>query len=1054
MRDRAELKDFPALESDWRELFRWLISVSGDIPYFDREERESGRLSSLWENHVLTVLADILRKDLCGYVDSFVEGRGTSAQEVYTDRLQSKFSEWIQRLDAFLRQSRSAPPGSPSAEVARLLHDRLEAALPQGRALHRGRFGPRSGDTNRPYFRMLGAVKDIQQHAADYIARIEAGGDLDASLALLLTFIRNYCLLADRFNRRFEGWAGFYRKNILNDTPKEAVQDRTLLVVEPERGKGAAAFPLPAGTGFTAGKKADGSDLVYATAEKEYIVPARIRTVCSLFPEQGRLLAVSVGSGEQSAAPLFAADNPAAVPFEYGWLLFSRSLVLSEGRRRVRVRFDFRSEERMPDLSPLTGDSAAFRLQTGGSEGWTPREYVLSCERGSLRFDFTIEESGEAPAPCTQEVHGIATAHPAVRILFADRERTAILRGLEVESIRIRTEVEGIRNFTLIGESGPMDPTRPFYPFGPLGERDSRFVFGHEEAALKPVTAVRLKGVWNKLPEGGFGPIYRNYHTDEPVGDSSFMVRCAWQDGGGWHEFGQSPRPLFRTEASGAIAERADFAFDCPADNLAENSPMPYRRDSKGFYRMVLSAPAIGFGTNAYYTLFAEVTAHNSRVKEKHRRPLPGKPQVPLLADMTFGYRSEEVLDRENGGIYRIDGVFGYEECRDNGRPPVFLPDTDAPSLMVGLDGMGGTGRVRLYFNLRPAALEEMPVAEQPSGALRICRYAGGGLWCELSPEEILCEETEGFARSGFIELKARKETAGGSLWLRFSFAGGRGPEGMVLDGLFLNCIRVQAADGDGTPLPAGTAVAPLRPDSRIRSVFSFRPGSGGKPAETEAAASVRQRIRIATRNRAVCGRDYKQLLLERFPEAGKVCCVSPDGESKGVRIVVFPKPEAERFPFLPGWKRAEMEAWVRRCAPPFAEIKVVNPVYEALDVRFGAMLKRGVRDAGEVKRRTKRRIRIFFMAWYTDGTLPDLGVRYSHRALLSRIGNDACMERVEYLKIEREGAAVEPDRDGDIFYEAADRCGILYVRSLAVEIEEYRPGVERAEIGADFTIG
>ena len=33
MRDTATLEDFRALESDWQELFRWLMSVSGDLPF-------------------------------------------------------------------------------------------------------------------------------------------------------------------------------------------------------------------------------------------------------------------------------------------------------------------------------------------------------------------------------------------------------------------------------------------------------------------------------------------------------------------------------------------------------------------------------------------------------------------------------------------------------------------------------------------------------------------------------------------------------------------------------------------------------------------------------------------------------------------------------------------------------------------------------------------------------------------------------------------------------------------------------------------------------------
>ena len=36
MANRTALDGFHPLESDWRELMRWLMSVSGDLPYYDR----------------------------------------------------------------------------------------------------------------------------------------------------------------------------------------------------------------------------------------------------------------------------------------------------------------------------------------------------------------------------------------------------------------------------------------------------------------------------------------------------------------------------------------------------------------------------------------------------------------------------------------------------------------------------------------------------------------------------------------------------------------------------------------------------------------------------------------------------------------------------------------------------------------------------------------------------------------------------------------------------------------------------------------------------------
>lgn len=129
MANRTALDGFRPLESDWRELMRWLMSVSGDLPYYDRRNKENGRLSSLWENHVLTVLVEILQKDMGGYVASFVDGSGTSAQQEYSDRLRKNFVNWTSRLEDFVRTLQSTAADSPSASVAQQMIEQMSGAL-------------------------------------------------------------------------------------------------------------------------------------------------------------------------------------------------------------------------------------------------------------------------------------------------------------------------------------------------------------------------------------------------------------------------------------------------------------------------------------------------------------------------------------------------------------------------------------------------------------------------------------------------------------------------------------------------------------------------------------------------------------------------------------------------------------------------------------------------------------------------------------------------------------------------------------------------------------
>ena len=75
---------------------------------------------------------------------------------------------------------------------------------------------------------------------------------------------------------------------------------------------------------------------------------------------------------------------------------------------------------------------------------------------------------------------------------------------------------------------------------------------------------------------------------------------------------------------------------------------------------------------------------------------------------------------------------------------------------------------------------------------------------------------------------------------------------------------------------------------------------------------SIRTTTRISTRNRALNGCDYEKMILERFDDIEKVCCIPVAKDSSDVRIVVFPHPEKRVLPQLPNWKLAEIEQYIK----------------------------------------------------------------------------------------------------------------------------------------------
>ena len=83
--DRARLESLQALTADTDKLLHRVIKASGEMAYREaggpgRQGGKEGTLSPLLKNHVLTVLADIRRKRLAGYGDTFAGAQGTVEQ--------------------------------------------------------------------------------------------------------------------------------------------------------------------------------------------------------------------------------------------------------------------------------------------------------------------------------------------------------------------------------------------------------------------------------------------------------------------------------------------------------------------------------------------------------------------------------------------------------------------------------------------------------------------------------------------------------------------------------------------------------------------------------------------------------------------------------------------------------------------------------------------------------------------------------------------------------------------------------------------------------------
>lgn len=356
-------------------------------------------------------------------------------------------------------------------------------------------------------------------------------------------------------------------------------------------------------------------------------------------------------------------------------------------------------------------------------------------------------------------------------------------------------------------------------------------------------------------------------------------------------------------------------------------------------------------------------------------------------------------------------------------------------------------------------------------------QYWEGKQWVHISSKQILAEETSGLTQDGFVEISfdgkipAQWLDDGGRLWLRAALTTGKILSGegndtkwqdadtsscLALRGVWTNCIKVTADGGDGTSLPAGTIQKTVEEDGRIGSIKQPLPGFGGTPVMTEAQAASHQTARFANRHRAVTQHGYEQILLEHFPEVDYARCFTlPKGKDRkkpSVCLVVFSRAEDSRYFLSQPWKLKEMERTLKRYAPACADLQVVNPLYEKIEVQCRSILHFKVQDVDKVKANLISITKAYFMPWRKDSGIPMPGQAFSYKELHSRLVNHEDLQRVVSLTIDGKEYPANGD-DKDYIIRGKKPWSIL-VPEVEIELLAPDDGVGGNGIGNDFIVG
>lgn len=752
-------------------------------------------------------------------------------------------------------------------------------------------------------------------------------GGLPPHLGLFASLIALYRIPQQALNTITARHLELQYRRVLGFEPRTAVPDRCHVLVELK--KGAAATPIDVTHEFSAGKDARGVEVVYRPVRRTTLTTGRVARLCSVFRDAAGVFFAPIANSRDGLGEAFEPGSPGWPPFggrsfppaQIGFALASPVLRMAEGNRTVRVELDVAGVDPVRHSASFWAET--FDAHLSGPKGWIgPLSLSATISGSRVTLQCVATTSQAAVVDYSPAVHGqqFAAASPVLQILLkpAAQMRYAELETLTVGKGRLTVAVQGVKALTLQGDSGSLNPKRPFQPFGTQPVAGSRFQVGCAEAFSKRLRDFSLQLTWRDAPVS-LVDWYRDYSrgsllkngvsADLVYQDRNGQVRSTVVDIMARDSLGistltpHSPPPSvvrFDNEVDSrvfALMSGGSLALQSAARRVSLSRP--------NSTRTVVPPPGVraGFLTIALREDFLHADYRRETVRNalNQSKIVLNEPYTPTVQSISLDYEAEsEDVDfsaDDQASFGSLDLQFFHVGCfgqrREHAylrRRVAFLADRSVPlmpeyphagELLIGLAGVGPGDDVSLLFQVVAGSSDPEVVPPTLSWWVMSDNY-----WRRLTPLESPLDATDSLKTSGIVALALPRETTveqtfvpGGLVWLRATVpAGSRGVCHLVQ--VANNAVEVEFVDRDNDParlsgaLPAGSIARLKTAAATVKGVTQPFAGFGGRLEESLASLTRRAAERLRHRQRCVTGWDCERMVLEEFPEVYRVKCV------------------------------------------------------------------------------------------------------------------------------------------------------------------------------------
>lgn len=912
--------------------------------------------------------------------------------------------------------------------------------------------------------------KIVQEAEVALLGTLENWNAHPAHYTLFLSFLKLFRFAQGDINTATQRHLDFYYKEILQLKPREAQPNHAHIILELAKQKEEHA--LKQGVEFKAGKDSEGKDVVYELDRETTFNKAKVALLKTVYKgdaggkdnhligpdtinNSGRLFSSFVtNSNDGNGARLKSAHNEwhpfvnkkytegelsdIAMPnAQVGFAIATHYLYLTEGERNVSVKIATSSDP----MNALIGKTVDCYLST--EKGWhavpdvvfTSSTIIKDGSHSCALLNFTL--TGDVPAITNYNaaIHGgtYNVNVPVMKVYLKNQDGATQYDYNDLMQITVSlTEIivnvgyesshtqKGIKQLLLSNDFGPIDPSKPFMPFGAQPKKDASLVIGNKEIFSKQNASVRVNIEWAGVNHNFVDVDYDLDQTAEA--NVSPSIRVDFLSSGIWSN-------IMQNGVTGSSFYLFDFYFlainqtkhlDIPASYIRTNVPAAYdsvygnydAASKSGFMKLVL-LDSLGHKEYLDATVLYLIDKANGGDPDK-----PAEPYTPVIKSIYLSYSANIITEHNLPAKVNYDSrttkffhIYPFGEAEQHTyidiSPVTLLPQfchqessgrkDHIGEFYIGLEQLSAEQSVNILFQVMEGSSD--PLVAKPEDHIH-WSFLSNNKWVPFQKEQIN-DMTRQLVQSGIISFVIPEAATtnnailpAGYLWLRAAVTEAAGAICKLVS------VDAQAAvvtfdphnnavDFLNNALPAGTISKLKLPDAAVKKTEQKYSSFGGRVRENSNSFYVRVSERLRHKARAITIWDYEHLVLEAFPSIHKVKCLNHTKFDKkvdsdvieynevlpgNVTVITIPdlKNRNDANPLRPYTNQnllLEIEEYLRQRISCHVKLKVKNPRFEEVWVTFKMKLMKGYTGFTYYSDQLRQEITQFLTPWaYNSG--------------------------------------------------------------------------------------